>query len=349
MWTKSTKVIAFFATMLTITSIVIEKNMLNMFSIPLLANNDAFAIQFEDDDIQEPPNNADQQSFAASKLERIAMYKERYKYQPPAPYTNHTARDTLCGVSPDYTTYFTDGTIKYRSSHNEDKTIYEIFFKENAENDISPIKGTVVEMGAHNGLQESNSHFYDICLGWETLLVEGNAILWEKLIANRPRTHRFSYAPSCSEEDELMNKTVKFDKTIWTNGGLADGSVTTAYTGNNITGTIDVPCGSLTKVLKDILNGHVSFFSLDVEGAEPAIVQNIDFDKVFIEIMMIETENEFCKRGTPCVSRTAFRKTMEEEGYFMFENMIKASDVFIHPLSKHLNTAKRKGFKPSIG
>mmetsp|Transcript_8847 Transcript_8847/g.12631 ORF Transcript_8847/g.12631 Transcript_8847/m.12631 type:complete len:348 (-) Transcript_8847:152-1195(-) len=347
MWTKSTKAIAFFATMLTIASIVIETNMLNMFSIPLLTNNDAFAIQFEDD-IQEPPN-ADQQSFAASKLERIAMYKERYKYQPPAPYTNHTARDTLCGVSPDYTTYFTDGTIKYRSRNSEDKTIYEIFFKENAENDISPIKGTVVEMGAHNGLQESNSHFYDICLGWETLLVEGNAILWEKLIANRPRTHRFGYAPSCSEEDELMNKTVKFDKTIWTNGGLADGSVTTAYTGNNITGTIDVPCGSLTKVLKDILNGHVSFFSLDVEGAEPAIVQNIDFDKVFIEIMMIETENNFCQRGKPCATRTAFRKTMEEEGYFMFENMIKASDVFIHPLSKHLNTAKRKGFKPSIG
>jgi len=321
--------------------------MLNMISIPLLANNDAFAIQFEDDDIQEPSNNADQQSFAASKLERIAMYKERYKYQPPAPYTNHTVRDTLRGVSPDYTTYFTDGTIKYRSRNSEDKTIYEIFFKENADNDISPIKGTVVEMGAHNGLQESNSHFYDICLGWETLLVEGNAILWEKLIANRPRTHRFSYAPSCSEEDELVNKTVKFDKTIWTNGGLADGSVTTAYTGNNITGTIDVPCGSLTKVLKDILNGHVSFFSLDVEGAEPAIVQNIDFDKVFIEIMMIETENNFCERGKPCTTRTAFRKTMEEEGYFMFENMIKASDVFIHPLSKHLNTAKRKGFKPS--
>ena len=144
-----------------------------------------------------------------------------------------------------------------------------------------------------------------------------------------------------------MNKTVKFDKTIWTNGGLADGSVTTAYTGNNITGTIDVPCGSLTKVLKDILNGHVSFFSLDVEGAEPAIVQNIDFDKVFIEIMMIETANVFCRPGTHCASRTAFRKTMEEEGYFMFENMIVNSDVFIHPLSKHLNTAKRKGFKPS--
>lgn len=71
--------------------------------------------------------------------------------------------------------------------------------------------------------------------------MEGNARLWEKLITNRPRAHRFSYAPSCSEEDELMNKTVKFDKTIWTNGGLANGSVTTAYTGK-ITLPVQLMC-----------------------------------------------------------------------------------------------------------
>ena len=58
---------------------------------------------------------------------------------------------------------------------------------------------------------------------------------------------------------------------------------------------VDVPCGSLTKVLLDIFpNGHVSFFSLDIEGAEPLVVGNIDFDKVFIEVMMIEIRNNFC-------------------------------------------------------
>ena len=142
-----------------------------------------------------------------------------------------------------------------------------------------------------------------------------------------------------------MNKTVKFDKYPMTNGGLADGSVTTSYTYRNW--TIDVPCGSLTKVLQDVLNGHVSFFSLDVEGAEPFIVQNIDFNKVFIEMMMIENYNSFCEKRKPCASRTAFRKAMKEAGYFMFENMVRKSDVFIHPLSNHLNTAERKGYKPS--
>lgn len=284
-------------------------------------------------------------SFAASRHKRMTMYQERYKYQPPQPYTNHTARDELCGASPDYTDILTRYQ-QIRSANDEDKIIYEIFFKEDTNNGISPVKGSVVEMGAYNGLEESNSHFYDICLGWDTLLVEGNALLWEKLVANRPRAHRFSYAPSCSEEDEIVNKTVKFDKYPMTNGGLADGSVTTTYTSRN--NTIDVPCGSLTNVLVDILGGHVSFFSLDVEGAEPYVVGNLDFDRVFIEIMMIETYNLHCPMDQPCKSRDEFRRVMQEAGYIMFENMVHKSDVFIHPLSKHLNTAEKKGYSPTI-
>jgi hypothetical protein len=40
-------------------------------------------------------------------------------------------------------------------------------------------KGGVVEMGAYDGLQESNSHFY-VCLEWETLPVDGKNPRWEK-------------------------------------------------------------------------------------------------------------------------------------------------------------------------
>lgn len=281
-------------------------------------------------------------SFAASRQERMAMYQERYKYKPPEPYTNHSARDELCGVSPDYTLFFSKGK-RVRSANKEDNIIYELFFKEDTNTGGSPIKGTVVEMGAYNGLQESNSHFFDVCLGWETWLVEGNALLWEKVVKNRPHAHRFSYAPSCSEEDEIANRTVKFDKYPMTNGGLADGSVSTAYTFKNQ--TINVPCGSLTKVLLDVLGGHVSFFSLDVEGAEPFVVGNIDFDKVFIEIMMIETANRFCRSG--CKSRAKFRRVMQEAGYIMFEKMVPKSDVFIHPLSKHVKAPEKKGYSPT--
>ncbi len=293
----------------------------------------------------------EKKSFAASKLERMAMYKERYKYQPAKPYTNQTARDLLCGVSPNYTQFFTHpgrnrNSIRSDVLNSEDKNIYELFFKEDTNDGISPIKGTVVEMGAYNGLQESNSHFYDICLGWETLLVEGNPLMWENLVENRPHAHRFSYAPSCSEKDDILNKTVKFDRYPMINSGLNDGFVTTTYTARY--NSIEVPCGSLTKVLLDVLGGHVSFFSLDVEGSEPFVVQNIEFDKVFIEIMMVETFNNICQHRKPCKSRDQFRTFMLNAGYIMFERMIRKSDVFIHPLSNHLKTAKEKGYRPSL-
>ena len=276
-------------------------------------------------------------SAAASRLERMEMYQKRYKYLPPSPYTNHTQRDVLCGTSPNFETYFSKDEFQ-RSANDEDKTIYNLLFKDDDDGNGKGIKGSVVEMGAYNGIRESNSRFFDVCLGWETMLVEGNPSLWDEVTSSRPHAHRFSYAPSCSEEDEIVNKTIKFDITPWTNGGLADGSVTTAYTWNK-NNTVDVPCGSLTKVLLDIFpNGHVTFFSLDVEGAEPLILGNLDFDKVFIEVMMIENRNNFCQ--AKCESRDKFRKIMQDAGYKRF-SPVRNSDLFIHPLSKHLQTMKK--------
>lgn len=267
-----------------------------------------------------------------AKNDRMEMYRTRYKYQPPKSNQDED-NDTFCGSSPNYDAYFGKGNSKERSTNNEDFDIYNLFFKDLITTKDS--KGSVVEMGAYNGIQESNSRFFDKCLGWDTLLVEGNPMMWDQLVPNRPNAHRFSFAPSCSEEEEAANTTVKFDKYPMTNAGLHHDSVETSYSAKNH--TVDVPCGSLTNVLLDVFpNGHVSFFSLDVEGAEPLIVRNIDFSKVFIEVMIIENRNSFCKRN--CKSRDEFRKVMSEAGYVLFKKVITRSDLFIHPLSKHLET-----------
>ena len=104
--------------------------------------------------------------------------------------------------------------------------------------------------------------------------------------------------------------------------------------------TVDVPCGSLTNVLLDVFpHGHVSFFSLDVEGSEPFVVGNIDFSRVFIEIMMVEHFNDFCHPRN-CESRDRYRKIMDDNGYIRFTRAIYKSDLFIHPLStNHLHSA----------
>ena len=63
--------------------------------------------------------------------------------------------------------------------------------------------------------------------GYLPRMGKGNPLLWDQVVTNLP------HAPSCKScnaEDEIANKTVKFDRFVWTNAGLADGSVTTAYT-----------------------------------------------------------------------------------------------------------------------
>ena len=272
------------------------------------------------------------------RIRQMNMYKERYNYRPPEErHDNHTEINEICGIRPNYEKFFSYN-FRSRSETDEDKIIYELFFK----NDTI-MKGSVVEMGAYTGLQASNSRFFDLCLGWETLLVEAMPKSFEQILTNRPNAHNFNFVPSCTEADEVANKTVQFDNYAQTNAGVQDGSVTTAYSVKNW--TVDVPCGSLTKVLLDIFpNGHVSFFSLDVEGSEPSVVGALDFKKVFIEVMMIETSNNFCKRFQYCESRNQFRKIMRDEGYVLFEKVVPRSDLFIHPQSiRHLQAMKERG------
>jgi hypothetical protein len=47
-------------------------------------------------------------------------------------------------------------------------------------------KGTYIELGAFDGKTESNTIFFDKCLGWEGLLIEGQSDSYEKVILNRP-------------------------------------------------------------------------------------------------------------------------------------------------------------------
>jgi len=264
--------------------------------------------------------------------ERLKRYKSRYNYHPPTTYFNHAQRQEICGAAPHYTDYF-QRNLKQRSGDGEDRAIYELFFK----NATSIERGTAVEMGAYNGVQQSNSRFFDVCLGWDNLLIEGMPKTYEQLLVNRPQAYRMNYAPSCTEAEEMENTTVKFDNYPMTNAGVSGTTnVTTSYTHKEW--TVNVPCGPLTPVLLDMFpHGHVTFFSLDVEGSEPYVVQNIDFQQVFIEIMIIEHSNSFCKRDGLCESRNRFRKMMDDEGYIRFAKLVIKSDLFIHPKSKYLD------------
>lgn len=149
----------------------------------------------------------------------IASYESDYNYKPPEESfdLDNTSSDVgECGFGPDFEKYFTLDDSR-RSNTNEDKKMYERFFKKRIEEgDFNGRVGTFIELGAFDGLHETNSRFYEACLGWEGLLIEGNPVVYESLLVNRPSTHKMSLAPSCKEK----GNSVQFADVARTNAGL---------------------------------------------------------------------------------------------------------------------------------
>jgi hypothetical protein len=259
------------------------------------------------------------------KSERFAKYNQVYSYNPPSN-TQPWQPAPECGAGPEFGGFFKLSPVK-RSRYEEDQKVYNYFFKHRLK-----VPGTYVELGAFDGQKESNSRFFDLCLGWKGLLIEGNPESFQKVLRNRPQTHRMSFAPSCSAEYEAVNKTVQFAEYPMANSGLKGRAKT-----YDLKPMVDVPCGPLGPVLGDIFEGeHINFFSLDVEGAEPLVLETIDFDKIRIDVLMVEVQNNFCGAKSECKTRDETRAIMKKHGYKRYEGLVRASDIYVHPRSQFL-------------
>jgi hypothetical protein len=223
---------------------------------------------------------------------------EKYSYLQPEIRLANASYDE-CGLRPHYDQYFKQ-SLQVRSANNEDHDLFNKIFKD-SEEVLASFGSTYVEIGAFDGIRESNPH----------------------LTVNRKNSHRMNFAPSCSIEEEALNRTVLFHPYPFTNAGMKGAN--NAYEGKH---EVHVPCGSLTPVLQDIFHGKVAFFSLDVEGSEPFILEHIDFSKVRFGVIIVENSNNLC--GAICESRDKVRALMEKAGYLLYDSIIRKSDLFIH-------------------
>jgi len=313
-------------------------------------------------------------------------YYDTYQYIPPVPdYSGGIDRISLLSSPDDYAKYhpsiffpyqdspkecgsssgpavfdnfFLQGKNK-RSRLNEDKILYENLFFADEKNHQTKTRGRFVELGGFDGTTESNTRFFEYCLGWEGLIIEGNPMNYQKTIVNRPGAHKMSFAPSCLDDGD---GTVGGDVTV--GGDIIDGVAAknrtyidfyvfplsnsgvrgsaNAYEGKQ---TVPVPCGPLAPVLSDVFlprveeddgRSRIDFFSLDVEGAEMMVLKTIDFKTgPIIEVLMIEVENSYCPQRGYCEVREQVRSKMHSEGYKRYERIVQASDIYIHPQSRY--------------
>ncbi|GMH38282.1 hypothetical protein BSKO_06166 [Bryopsis sp. KO-2023] len=177
---------------------------------------------------------------------------------------------------------------KFPSQHGEDRFLYNAFWSL-----PKPMtNGVFLELGALDGVWMSNTWWYEQCLGWNGVLIEGQPTAIEKLTKNRPNASVLGEAV-CAEEG-----TIDF---VGSDNGVAgdvsqmpDSFVQQFHRGweNGKDEVHKVKCGPLNKKLEKLGVKHIDFWTLDVEGAEWSVLNTFDWEAVSIHVLVIENDKD---------------------------------------------------------
>jgi FkbM family methyltransferase len=187
----------------------------------------------------------------------------------------------------------------YRTSFDEELIVFKNMFLDGLKPKLG---GFYLEMGAFDGVTEANTRFFENCLGWRGLLIEASPRTFKMLKKNRPNNHLVNAAPSCKTSSTFT---------------MVDSDMTNAagVEFEKAENTATISCIPMSQLLADLSITHIDFFSLDVEGAELAVLETIDFNAVRIDVIIAESRNRLCQ--DPCPKRDAVRKLMKTSGYIL--------------------------------
>lgn len=149
----------------------------------------------------------------------------------------------------------------YYSQSAQDKWVTE-FYKDKK-------NGFYVDLGAYDGIQTSNTYFFEESLNWSGICVEANPQIFNRLVQNR--------------------------KSINLNYAVNNYSGECFFSGDRISDIGQkVKCQTLEKILEENnCPKIIDYLSMDIEGFEFIVLENFDFDKYEIGLMTIE-HNLYC-------------------------------------------------------
>ena len=172
--------------------------------------------------------------------------------------------------------------VRYFSQAGQDRYLNEQIFR-NRRN------GTFVEIGAYDGWMGSNCVFFEKVLGWTGLVVEASPRLVRQI--GETRSARVVHA-AVSDRDG----TADF---LEVTSGLMQMSGLVEHYPDETLGAIrldkrhaetvvTVPAARLDTLLRTHGLRQIDYCSIDVEGAERAVLRSIDFNEFDIAVLSIE-------------------------------------------------------------
>ena len=156
-----------------------------------------------------------------------------------------------------------------------------------------------IEIGANDGVTQSNSLALEIFYGWEGLLIEPSSDTFARLERNRSKRRNYLLRSACvSSAYPDSTCDLLYSNLMSVVPGL-DSDVSDAYahaeSGAEFLAFDDpiriesVPAITMTRVLEMAgAPSRIGLLSLDVEGAELEVLKGIDFEKYQFDWMLIE-------------------------------------------------------------
>lgn len=144
--------------------------------------------------------------------------------------------------------------------------------------------GFFIEVGAHDGISQSNTKIFEDLFGWNGLLIEPSFNQFMQCRKNRPYSIVEHYA--------LVSSEYKKDTVI----GDFDGHLMSSIRGTRLDRpdfSSEVPAITLSRLLDTHHISNIDFLSLDTEGYELAVLQGIDFKRHRPKFILIEIYAHF--------------------------------------------------------
>jgi len=145
---------------------------------------------------------------------------------------------------------------------------------------IQKSSGFFIELGANDGITQSNTAFFEFYRGWKGLLIEPSREKYEQCIVNRPSSIVQNYA--------CVDSSYQLDHIF----GDFDGGLMSSVNGSRLNSSQLVQVSTIT--LEKLLDKYaapgqiIDLLSLDTEGYELPILKGLNLDKYRPRYMLIE-------------------------------------------------------------
>jgi FkbM family methyltransferase len=169
--------------------------------------------------------------------------------------------------------------------------------------------GFYIELGAFDGITQSNTYFFELNRSWKGLLIEPSKVSFDLCCKNRPN----NIIVNCCCVSNTYNDTKingDFNSTLMS-------SVNGKRLNSNV--SVEVKAMTLEKILdENNIDIEIDFLSLDTEGYEIDVLQGLNLEKYRPKYLLIEIYiNEF----------NNILNYLESKNYFLHSNFSNYNHV----------------------